>query len=232
MKDRPGLIVVATVCALSFLLGVALGVVGADRITPLLLTLTDRISTNARVVLSRGQPTETPQPIVPTPTPTSTPNPTVAALVPYHQERTPIARSEADEQRWRTAAIRCRSMPPITGKDAFRLLNMARRLAEADNEADRCWSLVMALPTGESYIEEAPRALMSGDISWSEVYRHRFDERERLRQQLHDQTDALVRELCRKLYHESDCVSSTDEETGEQHLCPLSLGNPSATGLP
>jgi hypothetical protein len=204
--------------------------IAPDRFKLTLERIIDRVRSNAQSALHRTVPATLSPPPSLGPTPAPTLVTTQSFAVPQRQYRTPAPRSEDDQQRWALAELRCRSQPPITGKDAFKLLNMARRLSEANDEADRCWSLALALPGGEDYLPEAPQALMSSDTNWSEIYRNRFVAHDRERQQLQEQADALIRDLCRTHYNESDCVSFSEDETGEQHLCPLSLGNPSSTG--
>ena len=230
MRDEFPWVAAVIAGVLGILVGAVLTVIAPEQVRRPLERVATAVWPHAQSVARRAAPVT----VAPSPAsnPSSTPTPaaTLSFALPQHHYRPSAARSETDQQRWRAAEIRCRSQPPITGRDAFRLLNMTRRLSEAGDEADRCWSLVMALPGGEEYLGEAPQALMSGDMDWSEVYRRRFEAKDQERQQLQDQSDALIGELCRSHFNESDCVSYTDDETGEPHLCPLSLGNPSSTG--
>ena len=228
MRDGDPLVAALVAGIVGVLLGAALMVLAPDSFKATVERYADNLRSKAQSVI---QSTPSPAPtVLPSPVPTATPAALSCIAVPQRRLRTPVPRSASDQQRWQAAEIRCRSQPPIAGRDAFQLLNMARRLAAASDEADRCWSLAFALPGGEAYLAEAPHALMSGDTEWSDVYRRRFEAMDQERQHLQDQADALVRELCRSRYDESECVSITDDESGEQHLCPLSLGDPTSTG--
>ncbi|HUI28527.1 MAG TPA: hypothetical protein VL403_20790 [Candidatus Kryptonia bacterium] len=228
MTDWSAIVSAAIAGVIGILVGAALMVIAPNQVRDPLERIADTVWPQAQLVAHSTAVATPAQPLA-NASPTPTPATRLCFAVPQYQYRTPAVRSESDQQRWRAAEIRCRSQPPITGNDAFRLLNMARRLSAANDEADRCWSLVMALPGGEEYLAEAPHALMSGDTNWSEVYRSRFAAKDEERQRLQDQMDALIRELCRKHYNESECVAFTDDQTGEQHLCPLTLGNPGTT---